>query len=479
MKDNQLVEPKRVSIFKPGVNYRQTSAFTTALEIAIPEDFDDSDSYTSPNDIAFILLADPIATAVPLTIADPDMTTEILDSLNYVQVYGYGRLNPSTHSDIPNYYNASILPNKRLRGYDGYEHTYFTLSNDQNGATCPGDSGGPVIAQYNNQTYLIGVHSGGRGPCNESGTGSWGTTETIAGYYLYLFDEIMETFKSLTPTPVSNLRLVIKGPSGILAWDAPTNSPRKISGYEVYTEDADVLCRTTNVSCEFNFSKSGKNVFNVIALSNEFKSEPMSLEALITNAAPPEVLSVDTLKYRAFVKWATVHDIGNANPASIVVRISDNKNGQFLCEDNIETGGCFFEFQDSIYNLHIEIETNLGISDSIFIQRFSGIIENSLINRITDVYSSISLSLIKLKLKNPGYASEIDRLTIKLPTLDENFVYSNAEWQNGLELQNQLNQLTIKTISKPKSVKIRCVKGSVTKTISGISPKCPAGYKQR
>ena len=35
------------------------------------------------------------------------------------------------------------------------------------------------------------------------------------------------------------------------------------------------------------------------------------------------------------------------------------------------------------------------------------------------------------------------------------------------------------SIAKPKSLTITCVKGKLTKKVTAVSPKCPAGYKKK
>lgn len=477
MTNNILVEPTAIRVYKPGVNIRQANPVTNAIAINVPSEYEDPETTTSPNDIAFLLLAKPFVGAVTLPIADPDTTTEILDSGDAVQIYGYGKINPSTSSDSPFYYDAFSIPQKRLRGYAGYEHTYFNLTSDENGATCPGDSGGPVIGTLNGIMYLIGIHSGGKGPCNDTGTGTWGTTETIAGEYTYLLDELMETYENLKPSPVTNLRLLIQGATGTLTWNAPSDSPRKITSYTVMDSDLVVLCDSLNLSCKFSFSKIGKNTYQVIAKSDEFESEATLIEANIINASNPELLGVYTLQSKVQVKWNAFLNSGNAQLVSIVIVIKDGKNGPVLCEANLQESGCYFNLEQASYNLYLELKSNLGKNDSVFLQRYSGILESSIVNRVLSNYTKIKANLFSLKSKNPGYAKEIDALTLEIPEIDENFVFSNETWEKSLDLQNQINVLTMKIISKPRKITLKCYKGSIVKNVVGVNPKCPAGYK--
>lgn len=476
--NNSVVEPSAVKIYRPGVNYRQNSPATNAIAINLPSEFEDVDDKISPNDIAFLLLANQILGSPNLQIADPYLTNEILANGDAVRVYGYGKINPNNSSDIPNYYDAYPIAQKRLRGFQGYEHTYFNLSSDENGATCPGDSGGPSLAEYNGVTYLIGIHSGGIGPCNETGTGTWGATETLVGEYLYLLDELLEAYENLKPKPVSNLSLVIQGAQGILSWSAPVDSPRKITSYEVIDSNSKVLCNSLDLKCSFSFTKPGKNTFMVTAISSELRSEITSIDVNVINASNPDLLAINTLQNRVQVKWNAFLNPGNAEVDSIVVRITDGKDGAILCEEKLDVSECYFPLEQNTYNLYIDLTSNLGKTDSIFLQRYSGVLESSLVNRVLSNYSKISASLNALKLKNPGYSKEVDLLIVEIPVFDDNSIFSNDIWEKSLNLQNQVNLLTMKTISKPKKITIKCYKGKLVKNVVGVNPKCPAGYKK-
>jgi V8-like Glu-specific endopeptidase len=479
MPNNVLVQPNSIKVYRPGVNINQSSYETSAIAVKVPFDYDNSDDFTSPNDIAFILLEKPINVGNNLQIADLATTRAILASNNGIFVYGYGKTNSYSSTDIPLYYQANVIPQRRLSGFSGYESTYFSLSNDENGAACPGDSGGPVVGLRNGVQYLIGINSGGRGPCNDTGTGSFGATKTIVAQYLYLIDELNEEFENLRPSPVENLGIEADGYTGNISWDEPSTTPRKITGYLVVDVDDEILCETTNTSCVVEFKELGTNVFTVYSLAGDIRSEPSNIEFEVTNAEMPEFVGLDVYRETVLVKWESAINQGNADPDSILVRIKNGANGETLCESISSENGCSIDLSPNSFSLYMESESNLGKIGSTFVQRFSGFTYVNMISRVNVNYESIQSELFDLLQKNPGYTDILENFRLQLPDFEsQEFTYSDDIWKQSLDLKMKFNQLKIRVITNPRLLTIKCIKGKLNKVVKARAPKCPIGYRQ-
>jgi len=101
-------------------------------------------------------------------------------------------------------------------------------------------------------------------------------------------------------------------------------------------------------------------------------------------------------------------------------------------------------------------------------------IKNKALDELIEKYSSMSPSMraniTKISLSRP-----------KIPTVIEpTFTYENA-----LDLEMRMNSFSknlntfIQSMLKNTAVTITCVKGKVAKKVTGVSPKCPAGFKKK
>ena len=62
----------------------------------------------------------------------------------------------------------------------------------------------------------------------------------------------------------------------------------------------------------------------------------------------------------------------------------------------------------------------------------------------------------------------------------EEFVFENSQIDKSLtELSNLIGSKTEGSASKSKIIWATCVKGKITKKVTGIQPKCPAGFKKK
>jgi len=105
--------------------------------------------------------------------------------------------------------------------------------------------------------------------------------------------------------------------------------------------------------------------------------------------------------------------------------------------------------------------------------------------------NSLYTLIMKAKKSNPDKVIQLDSLwknhnaSISLipesikDTFEE-FVFENSQIDKSLtELSNLIGSKTEGSDSKSKMILATCVKGKITKTVIGIQPKCPAGFKKK
>ena len=98
---------------------------------------------------------------------------------------------------------------------------------------------------------------------------------------------------------------------------------------------------------------------------------------------------------------------------------------------------------------------------------------------------------MKAKKSNPDKVNQLDSLwenhnaSISLipesvkDTFEE-FVFENSQIDKSLtELSNLIGSKTEESAAKSKMISTTCTKGKITKKITGIQPKCPAGFKKK
>ena len=384
----------------------------------------------------------------------------------------------SSRTTIPQQLIAKPTTQKRYRSFRGYERTYIDFLADENGSTCPGDSGGPVIAQFKGEAYLVAVHSGGRGPCGSPDGGDWGSTSTIAGEYQYLLNEATSALNKLKPTDVSNVRISSSALTGNITWDLPKNSPVVPTGYVVKDAASNELCKTTTNTCQVNL-KPGSNLLTVYALAGSISSNGVAIEYVVKNASNPDLIGLDTYQTQVAVKWAPIADFGGASPGSTYVEIRDESDGSVLCTALATQNECRFSFLQKGYNLLLSVKSDLGQTNSVQVGRFSGILQSSLVSRTVSTLQDLNTQLKSYLLSNPGYKTEIAQLQSQMPELTSDFIFTQDVLTQLLNTRNNVSVLVTRIIANPKRATITCIKGKLTKKVTAVKPKCPAGYKKK
>jgi hypothetical protein len=408
------------------------------------------------------------------------MTRTIVNSGTAINIFGYGSTFTGGYStNIPYTFSAIATTQRRLSGYQGYERTYINYQNDYQGATCPGDSGGPAIAKYLGVFYLVSINSGGLGPCsNDPNRGSWNSTATIPGEFASLYDEATKFVATLKPSEVRDVQISTSAMEGTISWNAPEKGFTNITGYRVVSSDGVEICKTVATSCNVTL-KVGQNSFYVYSLAGSVSSQGVQISYETENAITPDVTGLDTYETSVLVNWDSDIDFRNAIPDTVKIYIEDSTSGEILCQAELEIGECRFNYLTKGYSLEIVLESNIGREEPVSIGRFSGITANSLVRRTKTNAASISKRASGLIVSNPGYRPELQTLIDEIPVFDEFFVYDEEKLQTIFDLSAQLSELATQIASKPRKLTITCVKGKTTLKVTNIKPSCPTGYKQK
>jgi len=476
--NGEAVSPSDIGVYEPGVDRSQSSIAARGYEIFYLSDFYNDTLAIEPNDIAFVVLSTAIKSSIRLKLADYETTQLLINQRASLISFGYGRTDVNATTPVPQKVSARPVQQKRFNGFQGYERTYINYAADENGSLCPGDSGGPTIAEYKGESYLVSVHSGSRGPCSRSNEGNWGSTATIAGEYEYLYDEAKSLLDELKPTDASNIRITSTGLSAKITWDLAKNSPVPTTGYVVKDSDSNELCRTTTNTCQVSL-KPGSNELTVFTVAGSILSDGVTIEYFIENATNPELIGIDTYQTQAAVKWTPIRDFGGATPGSTYIEIRDASDGAVLCTAPSDQNECRFTFMQRSYNLLLNINSDLGLTENTQLGRFSGISQASLVSRTFNISQSINTQLKSYLLTNPGYQVEIEQLQSQVPVIDSEFIFTEDVLNQLLDTRNNVAVLVSRIIANPRKITITCVKGKLTKKVTAANPKCPTGYKKK
>lgn len=201
-----------ILIFPPGQEI-SIPLKTTVKAILIPEGYQNNSPTAEPDDIAFLVLETPVNTATLDSIADAATVTRIVESKVAIRLYGYGITGRNESApNFPKVLTLKPIEKVLLQGFSGKENTYISYAQENSGAACNGDSGGPAVAQVDGKLVLVSVHSASAGICSEASTfdSNWGT---IPGEYRTLFDQAISIATASPSIPTQS-------PSPL-----PSNSP--------------------------------------------------------------------------------------------------------------------------------------------------------------------------------------------------------------------------------------------------------------
>ena len=470
------ISASNIGVYPPGVNTRESAIVARGYRIFHPADYYNNSESIEPNDIAFVVLDKAINSVFPIRLANYETTEQMVTQKTTMISYGYGLIDSNTRTSIPQQMIAQPIEQLNFSGFNGFERTYINFNADEDGDTCPGDSGGPTIAQYKGEVYLVSILSGGGGPCSTYTDGYWSSTATIAGEYKYLYDAAKTLLAKLKPADVSNVRIAPLALTGTISWDLPKNSPAVPTGYLVKDATSNELCRTTTNSCQVTL-KPGSNLLTVFALAGSITSNGVTVEYVVKNASNPDLIGFDTYQTQVAVKWASIRDFGGANPSNTYVEIRDESGGAILCTALSSQGECRFSLEPKGFNLLLNVKSDLGQTEASRLGRFSGILQASLVSRTLINRDDINTQLRYYLLSNPEYKVEIEQIKSQLPILTSDFIFTEDVLTQLFDTRDKVSVLVLRILASPKKSTITCINGKLTKKVTAVKPKCPTGYK--
>ena len=161
--------PSDLIVYPPGADRNAGPSPVTVTEVIVdPQWSKDKD------DIAFLVLSDPLGAPIITRMATQDEVVALTKAGALVSYVGYGLTGPSgdensTVSDVP----FGVTERLDAEGDSGGIGTFETIGDGKHG-TCQGDSGGPWMTQVGSELLYIGPLSGGGGPpCDDPSDFSW------------------------------------------------------------------------------------------------------------------------------------------------------------------------------------------------------------------------------------------------------------------------------------------------------------------
>lgn len=473
----QPVSASSVGIYSPGVDTSKNRIVSKGYQIFFPSGYVSHPTETRPNDIAFIALDQAVNSSITIKLANYEMTQSLISKGATFLQFGYGNISLGTRTSTPQQIVARPTTQKNYRSYGGYQRTYIDYLSDESGSTCPGDSGGPVIAESDGVTYLVSIHNGASGPCSSPSSASWGSMGSIAGEYGNLFDAASTLVAKIKPTDVTNVKTTSTALNGNITWDLPVNSPVVPTGYVVKDASMNEICRATSNSCQV-LLKLGLNTFTIFSVAGNILSNGVSTEYIVKNATNPDLLELVTYQTQAAVKWAPISDFGGTTPETTFIEIRDETSNELLCSALSTDYECRFDRIARTYNLSLNVRSSLGQTPPTRIGTYAGIIQSSLVIRTEMISKDLSLQLKSALVENPGYAAEIEKLRLTIADISGNFIFREEILTQLIVTRTNVSTLITRMNSKPRKITISCAKGKQKKSVTAVRPLCPPGFKK-
>jgi secreted trypsin-like serine protease len=149
---------KKYSILDTTTNLAESRALYEryrAVSIKITSTYYSSSNIVEDNDVAFLVLENPLPMTSNIVLASDEETENFITRETTARVYGYGNTafrNGSSQAPMTTTMTLSFKSNTVM-------NSAFLISSTS--SACPGDSGGPVVVSTPNKLYLVGIVSGG------------------------------------------------------------------------------------------------------------------------------------------------------------------------------------------------------------------------------------------------------------------------------------------------------------------------------
>jgi len=156
-----------------------------AISVQLTSTYYSSSSIVEDNDVAFLVIENPLPLTTPITLASDQETEDFIERETTARIYGYGQTQfQGASSKVP-------MTTTMLFAFKSTNIANSAYLVSENSTACPGDSGGPVIVSTPTRLYLVGVISGGGTPtsgpaCNVRVSGNFYTLITLVTKYANL-----------------------------------------------------------------------------------------------------------------------------------------------------------------------------------------------------------------------------------------------------------------------------------------------------
>ena len=324
------IDPASFVVVNPGSPFRVTNAGVegaTGIRVVqsfVVDGFQLRGTDVPANDIAFVILDQPIS---DVTFSRLATTVELARWLNAdvpVSALGYGFPSPNNRTtDIP---RGAALPIARVlddfRGSSGLA----VLSSKVSGIdACSGDSGGPRFVIENDAPLLLANIAGGS--CN--GLPGPGVIGFSAMSYRPLANQALTVAGLPTiPSRPEVVKAARVQQSTMVWWQPPTDSAQTVVGYDVLDANGSLLCTTAETTCVFPTGTTGVEGMAVRARNLQGEGDAnLAPDAAMLRAEAPraKVLKAKTEKKPVRVRVTAVD-----YPAVVQYRVTTPK-GRTVC----------------------------------------------------------------------------------------------------------------------------------------------------
>ena len=156
-----------------------------AISVQLTSTYFSGSSIVEDNDVAFLVIENPLPVATPIALASDQETEEFIEKQATARLYGYGQ---TTFGSAASQEPMTTTMAFAFKSTEVANSAYLVSSTS---SACPGDSGGPVIMSTPNRLLLVGIVSGGAkaesGPaCNKLISNSYYTLITLVTKYANL-----------------------------------------------------------------------------------------------------------------------------------------------------------------------------------------------------------------------------------------------------------------------------------------------------
>ena len=320
-----------IAIFPPGgaaVQFSNTgpqgATGINVTQVIKPTSYINASARVEPNDFAILVLDSDIGPQYYNRLATSSEMSRWARELYPGTIMGYGLSGPD---------QRGVTPLQAQVPIDTYEPTssfgpVFSVSQSASVGVCSGDSGGPTFAtNTQGERLLLGVNSGSAGGCVAGFTGAYLMIGFTAIDYLDLLNQALTSagYPTIPSTPQAVALTAINNSVNV-SWQPPAISPSTVVGYEVIDLTGNVVCETTQLSCEISGLTEGTFSFTVRAKNaqSEGNALPATLSAAIV---PPAQMSPPRLTKKA-IRFTTL--AGSTSAVVTQYRVVD-VSGKRIC----------------------------------------------------------------------------------------------------------------------------------------------------